>query len=907
MESDDKLSCATCDKRVSRKKFDKHKKKCGQQENAKVEATIISLINEESVGEHEFKVHCEFCKKLILEKEKKSHQSNCDAVNNHAALETENLVECSLCLKHLPLDRIPKHKKRCKGNNEKKIFSSTLISNENDYKFPIIDKIEDQSFISLKNKDNNLLKTPEIMHKVKICDHCGEEYAEKKFKKHARKCLANQENNKLNFSNNDSFSKKPSDEILQENLLEIKKNVSNSTIETKTNCLLCGSEILERKFAKHLKKCKERNEEILSNGNFEKSEIVKTKLKCKNCFKEILEKKFQKHLIKCMLESNISKNNQFDENKEETLYNGNVILNSTPDKIKLKCCNCGKEVSEKKFQKHLNKCQPEISTDVKEDPVFESQIKVPCEKCFKLVSEKKLDKHLKKCFSETDNINDVSEKKDEESNINKDKISSKCKYCEKDMQKQNLTRHYKICPKLFDKCGLCGQEMPRSFLLKHEESCARDENRSNQLEAEDNQLNSDLKKNKKQTQVNCSKCGKKMLKTSLRRHEKRCNFNNTTLDNFLNLKTSCNNCGEEMNKQSLSEHLKTCSQVENLKVGKPRVNCEECGKEMFKTSLSKHHKFCGKRKRNLEEDNDVEVDRKRHKGSESNLENEHSSEQFIKPKRIKCNVCFLKVKQSKMHDHKKVCQPKTENFIACSIEECTKSFKTNIDLTTHIYKVHRTYLQCPIRNCNEFLSNISILKGHLKSIHNEKTRGICDYCKSKKLKLILPYHFDNCPQNNDKFICKSSNCEEILLNPLEKIKKLCHLHSTGECRYCHKVIEAENLKRHKKSCKSKEDQELDKQICNKELYKCSFENCNSSFESARRLRVHLRRVHQPPVECPFKDCKKIIKPCNLQRHIYAVHDKIKVDCPYCEKQYMKVNMSKHEKICEKNPKNAPIM
>ena len=114
--------------------------------------------------------------------------------------------------------------------------------------------------------------------------------------------------------------------------------------------------------------------------------------------------------------------------------------------------------------------------------------------------------------------------------------------------------------------------------------------------------------------------------------------------------------------------------------------------------------------------------------------------------------------------------------------------------------------------------------------------------------------------------------------------------STYDCKLCQKsFISAGNLTKHVKSVheKSNEDEKNDQEFSLDEDCKYDCKMCKKSFHNIGNLKRHISSVHEgkkKTLQCNI--CGKSVTEAYLKIHIQAVHEKFKRwKCKHCEKEY----------------------
>ena len=164
---------------------------------------------------------------------------------------------------------------------------------------------------------------------------------------------------------------------------------------------------------------------------------------------------------------------------------------------------------------------------------------------------------------------------------------------------------------------------------------------------------------------------------------------------------------------------------------------------------------------------------------------------------------------------------------------CGNSFDTNTHLKHHIKSVHQNLRPHKCPHCQTSLGTKSHLKAHIETVHERKKPYKCPQCvkafgAKSKLKIHISVVHEGIRLQCD--LCEASFTERGLLNRHlkkshfeKKVKQTKLEPSTKKKRNITKVIDIDP-----KSFGT---------------FKCS--HCNSAFSTARGMKLHTSRVHQP--------------------------------------------------------------
>lgn len=186
-------------------------------------------------------------------------------------------------------------------------------------------------------------------------------------------------------------------------------------------------------------------------------------------------------------------------------------------------------------------------------------------------------------------------------------------------------------------------------------------------------------------------------------------------------------------------------------------------------------------------------------------------------------------------------------------ERCKKlhAYEKN-NLRAHARKcVGNSKLQCDL--CAEFFCDKSCLAQHLRT-HYSKTRMYkCNKCAKKFTNLSFrKHHQELCKVPEKKF-----NCDLCPFAASKKVEMEAHMvnHFCGiKCNDCGVKFSKSRIKIHKKKrkcflcseeffCQISNDKHVDGHKNSAGWFDCSKNNCNKSYQTVKKLRVHVKYVH----------------------------------------------------------------
>lgn len=318
---------------------------------------------------------------------------------------------------------------------------------------------------------------------------------------------------------------------------------------------------------------------------------------------------------------------------------------------------------------------------------------------------------------------------------------------------------------------------------------------------------------------------------------------------------------------------------------------------------------------------------------EMHLASKHNLEQKFddikaKYKVYKCDTCRQEFTQSKkfkkhLREHSSDAKlPKSQNLIQygpteeaykCSYDNCDESFGSKIGLNNHIRgHVRPKSYNCEI--CMIKLSNNSSLRRHLR-IHMEKKPFTCDLCSEKfsgkrNLQQHITYkHKSEAKSDKQELKFWNYKCEICEFKFIYFINFKQHLlihtgKTSFSCDICNDKFRIEHdLKRHMRSKhtgilesvklekpdgEATESENLQETEATEESFKCTFSNCNKSFDSnldlTKHVRCHVRPRKRKSYQCEI--CKKTLTDATgLRRHMLLHTGEKPFTCDLCSQKF----------------------
>ena len=138
-------------------------------------------------------------------------------------------------------------------------------------------------------------------------------------------------------------------------------------------------------------------------------------------------------------------------------------------------------------------------------------------------------------------------------------------------------------------------------------------------------------------------------------------------------------------------------------------------------------------------------------------------------------------------------------------------------------------------------------------------------------------------------IYKCSICDKIMINPVE-CEKCGH-------NFCYNCINSSDCPFGCKDKNIKESSLAIKNLLSRLRFKCPNKGCTVSFEYSK-IDKHNNECIFKPMECPNKNCGKIILRKDLSNHINNECEFLLVKCKYCKYEFIKSEIEHHENICK---------
>ena len=279
-----------------------------------------------------------------------------------------------------------------------------------------------------------------------------------------------------------------------------------------------------------------------------------------------------------------------------------------------------------------------------------------------------------------------------------------------------------------------------------------------------------------------------------------------------------------------------------------------------------------------------------------------------------CPCCSRKFSDTMIYSHVKFCEIKLEKANAGCLE-CGKKFNFETPkrgcflLREHLLKVHKK--ECQI--CEESFETNEKFKEHMETVHKE------DYC------LFCCRHFspeDLANHDKDQHICEIC---KIRVRSKSWHIKLKHEEKILSCKYCDKSfsinsqLQSHILQSHIKplscdlcdyTCGTQSILNLHKN-CHVDINH-SCEECNLTFKSNYRRKIHVLEIHEKRFDYECSKCnKKFCVKGQLSFHMKKSHasdgkEKQLFCCEYCVKQFQTLPRLKgHINMVHLKIKNFP--
>ncbi|XP_055911794.1 zinc finger protein 501 [Eupeodes corollae] len=228
-----------------------------------------------------------------------------------------------------------------------------------------------------------------------------------------------------------------------------------------------------------------------------------------------------------------------------------------------------------------------------------------------------------------------------------------------------------------------------------------------------------------------------------------------------------------------------------------------------------------------------------------------------------CSKTYTNTQHLKRHIktfHEK--SPQMKN-IKCSFDFCDKMFVSNENMEKHIREVHENAKVYRCLHCDEkFTQRIKLRR------HEVKHTGVYPFNCSKCSKGFVQEYFLT------RHVCtkihKCDRCEATFekWSALLAHRKEFNHPMLYKCEQCLKEFKSKFfLEEHKNS-----------HADDKEVFKCTYEDCTRFYTYKRNLLQHIRTAHEgKKIPCTFEDCAAIFSDKRaLDNHIKVIHQKIQI-------------------------------
>lgn len=204
----------------------------------------------------------------------------------------------------------------------------------------------------------------------------------------------------------------------------------------------------------------------------------------------------------------------------------------------------------------------------------------------------------------------------------------------------------------------------------------------------------------------------------------------------------------------------------------------------------------------------------------------------------------------------------------CEFKDCTLFFVTKLDLALHLHDEHKAPLRCAYQQCAEEFVSLSGLDIHIKTAHRHAIRKICENCGKDVQRRWLNKHIARCTNSLKvrAFKCTVKDCKSsfVYKEDLDVHTRTVHI-APIFCQSCGKLKSAQNFTSHFRRCTSNGEKR----------FLCPAKGCKAAFTTFMGKNAHVRLIHKEPIKCPFKLCKKFVKPYRLGLHMKAAHGESK--------------------------------
>ena len=185
--------------------------------------------------------------------------------------------------------------------------------------------------------------------------------------------------------------------------------------------------------------------------------------------------------------------------------------------------------------------------------------------------------------------------------------------------------------------------------------------------------------------------------------------------------------------------------------------------------------------------------------------------------------------------------------------------------------------------CYKIFSSENTKKNHIKIVHQNKGKYLCDSCgRIYGSQIALEYHLSTQHKNEQQWMCKRCLKTFNSKHSLNVHVKNVHDMKTIQCKICSKVFKRlSHFLRHQKYLHGiyRSYFILD-EYPDIQYYNC--EHCSFKSRYKTNLHKHIETIHKD-VEFPCSKCEFISnRHDNLERHIKTIHGDVKYKCNECE-------------------------
>ncbi|XP_055845162.1 zinc finger protein 726 [Episyrphus balteatus] len=237
----------------------------------------------------------------------------------------------------------------------------------------------------------------------------------------------------------------------------------------------------------------------------------------------------------------------------------------------------------------------------------------------------------------------------------------------------------------------------------------------------------------------------------------------------------------------------------------------------------------------------------------------------------------------------------------CFHEGCSKTYTNSQHLKRHLKVFHEEKpeqiknVNCRFDFCNKMFVSIDNMERHIREVHENPKVYECTQCGDKftqRLKLrrhevkhtgVYPYNCSICSKGFvqeyflTRHICtktyKCDQCDVTFAKWSELIahRKALNHKTLHKCDQCSKEFKSQFFLDEHKNCHEDD----------KEVFKCTYEDCTRFYTYRRNLLQHIRNVHEgKKIQCTVENCEMTLSNKRaLEHHIKVIHKKQNNDKP----------------------------